>query len=565
MAREATFAEILQTRTTHSGDAFTFSKAGEIIDRRTYADLDERASRLAFEIRQCARPGDRAILLFPPGLGFVDAFFACLYAGVVPTPLALGLNKRQCAKLGALFLDARPTVVLGPSELRGRLPFVDDVPGFAWIDPVSVSSGPRLAPDPIELALLQYTSGSTSSPKGVLISHANLLANEAAIAEAFGHTSRTVGGGWLPLYHDMGLIGCMLQPIFVGFPVHLMSPLEFLAQPFRWLELISRHGIQTTGGPNFAYEACVQRIAPERDEAFDLRSWTLAFNGAEPIAARSIDAFARRFRGRGFDERAFFPCYGLAESTLLVTGGPRQAITRLRVEREPLDRDHQVVPGCDPVRARDLVGCGQVTHGATVKIVCPERCVELGEGEVGEIWVAGPSVASGYLHDRGSDTFAASLGDGRSYLRTGDLGFIHDRELFVTGRRRDMIIVGGKNHYAEDIEASIRDVHPAFAGNAAAAFAIPDVGAESLVVVHEVGRDDRAALGEPFLAELARGAVSDQHGVRLAHFVVVLPSSLPRTSSGKVQRFAARNQFQRNLLNLYPTRPHAVASSRCAP
>jgi len=559
MGSGTTFADLLVSRSHHFEDAFTFSKSGEIIDRRSYASLHAQASRIAHAIHEVTRPGDRAILLFPPGLGFVDAFFACIYAGVIPTPLSLGLNKRQVEKLGGLFHDAKPTIVLGPADLRTRLPFIHEFPEISWIDPETLSPGPTLAPNPIEIALLQYTSGSTSAPKGVIVSHANLLANEAMIAESFGHTPDTVGGGWLPLYHDMGLIGCMLQPVFVGFTVHLISHLEFLAQPFRWLELVSKHRINTTGGPNFAYETCVQRVSPERDGELDLRSWTIAFNGAEPVSARTLDAFTDRFSPRGFDRRAFFPCYGLAEATLLVCGGPRGGVTRLSVDRCALDAG-EVVPAEVGPKARELVASGAPTRESTVKIVDPARAEEVSGAQPGEIWVAGPSVVRGYLHGRAAQTFQGTL-YGQTYLRTGDLGFLHDGQLFVTGRMRDMIIVSGKNHYAEDIEATIRGCDPVFEGMGSAAFATQEASGETLVVLHEIGRDDRSRIGEAELAEIAREAVSDHHGLRLGRFVVVLPSSLPRTSSGKVQRFVARQQFLAQDLKGYPS----GESHRCAP
>jgi acyl-CoA synthetase (AMP-forming)/AMP-acid ligase II len=365
------------------------------------------------------------------------------------------------------------------------------------------------------------------------------------IADAFEHGLDTVVGGWLPLYHDMGLIGNVLQSVWLGRPCYLSSPFEFMQRPLRWLEMISRYRVTTSGAPNFAYDACVRRIDPRNCSELDLRSWTLAFNGAEPVRWEVLERFAARFQPWGFDRRAFYPCYGLAEATLFVTGPRRTTITAVDVDHDRLEQEGQAVEPAEGKSVRKLVGCGFPRLGATVKIVNPETHKECVSGGVGEIWVSGPSVAEGYWQSPDSETFGAIVADDPSvpYLRTGDLGFVRDGELFVTGRLRDMVIVRGRNHYAEDIEATVEGAHAFLAGHKGAAFAVATPESEALVVVQEVSRQH---LHEPnwlSVREAVVDVLAQRHGLAAREIVFVLAGSLPRTTSGKVKRFAVRQHF----------------------
>ncbi|PRQ08993.1 type I polyketide synthase [Enhygromyxa salina] len=536
-----TLVDVARARAREQGDlgVFTFLEDGET-DARTLsaAQLDRRARAVAAELQRVAEPGSRALLLYPPGLDYVIAFFACLYAGVIavpaypPDPRALA---RTLPRLQSILADCEASVVLtlgalaGPSAslLRGPAPLtwvatdeVADARASDWRAATLQSS---------DIAFLQYTSGSTDTPKGVMLSHANLLENSARIRECFGHSSASQGVIWLPPYHDMGLIGGIIQPLYAGFPVTLMSPLHFLQRPLRWLQAISRYRATTSGGPNFAYDLCVRKSTAQQRRELDLSSWDLAFNGAEPIRPQTLGRFADAFAPSGFAPTAFYPCYGLAEATLIVSGG---------------DKGAAAITGSPRASAgHELVACGRALAGHDLVIVEPQTRRRVEPGEIGEIWVAGPSVAAGYW-GREQDTarsFRATIGDHeRPYLRTGDLGALDDRgELFVTGRHKDLIIIRGRNLYPQDLEATIERCDPGLRPGCGAVFTIGDEADEQLAVVYEfdVKRSERA--GEQVI-ERIRGAVSSAHGVAPRAVVLIEPRTVPKTSSGKIQRFACR-------------------------
>ncbi|WP_146661649.1 beta-ketoacyl synthase N-terminal-like domain-containing protein, partial [Enhygromyxa salina] len=518
---------------------YTFLEDGET-DARTLsaAALDLRARAVAAELQRVLEPGARALLLYPPGLDYVIAFFACLYAGVIavpaypPDPRALA---RTLPRLSSILADCDAGAVLtlgalaGPSAglLRGAVPLtwvatdeVADARAGDWRPPKLQAS---------DIAFLQYTSGSTATPKGVMLSHANLLANSARIRACFGHSPASQGVIWLPPYHDMGLIGGIIQPLYAGFPVTLMSPLHFLQRPLRWLQAISRYRATTSGGPNFAYDLCVRKTSAEQRQALNLSSWDLAFNGAEPIRTQTLGRFSDAFAPSGFRPSAFYPCYGLAEATLIVSGG---------------DKREQAITGSTE---QELVSCGRALPGHELVIVEPQTRRRCEPGEVGEIWVAGPSVAAGYWgrEQDTAQTFGATiLGHERPYLRTGDLGSLDDRgELFVTGRHKDLIIIRGRNLYPQDLEATIERCDRGLRPGCGAAFTLPEgaVGAadEALAVVYEfeARQSERAAAQ---VIEVIRGALLDAHGVAPRSVVLIEPRTVPKTSSGKIQRFACR-------------------------
>lgn len=533
-------------------DCVGFEDADGSTARWSYAALDRRARALAAEVQQICAPGDRVLLLLPPGLEYVAAFYACLYAGAVVVP-AYPPNRSRLARslprIEAILRDARPAAVLADSAVRQHVDeFAAASPGLGALRWLACDEVPderagdwrERAADPEDLAFLQYTSGSTAVPKGVMVSHENLLRNGDAIAHLFGLDSDTVGVIWLPPYHDMGLIGGILQPVHSRYPVTLMAPATFARDPMRWLDAISRHGATLSGGPDFSYELAARRITDEQIRTLRLDTWRVASNGAEPIHADVLERFAERFAPAGFRPAMFMPCYGLAESTLIVTGA---RLGEAPVVRPPVEG----VPGGLP-----LVGTGRSAPGERVAVVDPATRLAAAPGTEGEIWVSGPSVARGYWGrpEQTAETFGAQLADepGPRFLRTGDLGLLEDGELFVTGRSKDLLVIRGVNHHPQDIEDTVRKAHPALAAGGGAAFTIEHDGAEQLVVVQEavagVGLNaDALAEAIATASEAARSAVTREHEVGLHDLVLLDRRGLPRTSSGKVQRYAARDAY----------------------
>jgi acyl-CoA synthetase (AMP-forming)/AMP-acid ligase II len=564
-----TLVELLRTRAETHGTrlAFTYLKDGEEAeDAWTYRDLDRRARQIAAALQEIGSEGDRAILLYPPGLSFIAAFFGCLYARRIAVPISPPNPTRlarELPRVHAILHSAEPRTLLTSASIAPMVEGLRGVdPEIAKLDVIATDTlpidaqtwrEPRL--DPESLAFLQYTSGSTALPKGVMVSHGNLLHNMRIIAETFGTTDETTMVSWLPAFHDMGLIGCVLHPVLQGSSTVLMAPAAFLQRPLRWLQAVSRFRAYISGGPNFAYDLCVRRIAPEQRAALDLRSWRVAFNGAEPVRARTIREFTRAFEPCGFQPDAFAPVYGLAEATLLVTGDPeRTPPTIAPFHTAGLERG-QATPVTGTLEtARDLVGCGRVVGGQGVLIVEPERRVALRDGEVGEIWIAGPSVAHGYWKQPAETdaTFGATLADSGEgpFLRTGDLGFVSGDQVFIAGRRKDLIIVDGRNHYPQDIELTVEHSHPAFRAGCTAAFSIDVDGAERVVVVAEADphwniANDTTASGDPRTAlfRAARRAVSADHDIDLHQLYLVRPGTIPKTTSGKIRRQASRAGF----------------------
>jgi acyl-CoA synthetase (AMP-forming)/AMP-acid ligase II len=536
-----TWVDVIRDRTEHRPErvVYTFLVDGEARESRlAYHELEQRARAVAATLQSHLSAGDRALLLYPPGLDYIAAFFGCLYAGVAavpawpPHPARLELT---LPRIRSIVADVKPGVVLtdaaGHSLAEVMIRGAPELGSLHWLatdrlDPGAASEwrDPKISAD--SLALVQYTSGSTASPKGVALTHGNLLHNSAIVRDTLGHTAETVGMIWLPPYHDMGLIGGLLQPIYVGFPVFAMSPLHFLQRPLRWVDAISRYRGTTSGGPNFAFELCVRRTTPEQRASLDLRSWETAVVAAEPINAATLERFASAFAPCGFRPTTFRPSYGLAEATLMVTSrvGPR------------------VLDG----RERALVSCGEARPGQHMVIVDPESRVPCPPDVVGEIWVAGPSVARDYW-DHPEETAAtfggrlATTGEG-PFLRTGDLGFVHDGELFVTGRLKDLIIIRGRNHYPDDIEWTVARSHPSLRAGSGAAFSVVSEGEEQLVVVQEIDRQDRQPDVDA-IANAIRSAVMESHDVRVGSVLLVRTGKLPRTTSGKIQRFACRNGY----------------------
>ena len=401
------------------------------------------------------------------------------------------------------------------------------------------------------LALLQYTSGSTATPKGVMVTHGNLLHNESMIQRAFRQTSDSIIVGWLPLYHDMGLIGTVLQPLFTGSRCVLMSHVAFLQRPVRWLAAISRYHATTSGAPDFGYDLCTRKITAEERASLDLSSWTTAFNGSEPVRADTLERFSETFRSCGFRASAFYPCYGLAEATLFVSGSLEPRVPYVKTfAAQALEQNRVTEIVADDSDARQLVSCGSTAADQQVIIVNPESQNVCGPNEVGEIWVAGESVTAGYWKrpEESEEIFGARpAGADGSFLRTGDLGFIHEAELFITGRLKDLIIIRGRNLYPHDIERTVQESHPKLRSAVGAAFSIAD-GEERLVVVHEAERSAKYNYAE--ILSAIREAVVEEYEVQLYAVVIVKTGGVPRTSSGKIQRRACRELFLSNRLDV---------------
>lgn len=524
--------------------AFLFLKDGETEQARlSFAALDRRARAIAARLQALAPAGARALLVYPSGLEFIEAFFGCLYAGIVAVPVHLP-SRRQAARLAAVAADAAPDLILGLAETGGN--FRDELArqsGAHWVATDLLGDGsaeswtpPDLSPE--SLAFLQYTSGSTGDPKGVMVSHGNLLANQEAIRRSFGHTERCTVVGWLPLHHDMGLIGNVLQPLYLGSLAVLMPPLAFLEKPARWLRAISTYRATTSGGPNFAYDLCVRKLSETDKRNLDLSSWTLAFNGSEPVRTATLERFAEAFEPCGFRRESLFPCYGLAEATLFVTGGRLEA-GDWRADAAPA--------------ARPAVPCGRTAEGHALLIVDPETRRPCPEGRAGEIWVVGPSVALGYRNrpEESEQLFRAVPAGCESpaaYLRTGDLGFLDDGRLHVTGRIKDLIIIRGRNIHPEDIEHALLEGVEALQPGGCAAFSLDDGDEERLAVVAELRRG-AARLGEfgAIFGELRR-ILAEELDLAAAELILVAPGGVPKTSSGKVRRRACKQALREGSL-----------------
>jgi acyl-CoA synthetase (AMP-forming)/AMP-acid ligase II len=529
----------------------------------TFGQLASRAKAIAAELQKVASAGDRAILLYQPSLDFVEGILACFLARVVAVPVSPLRNAKELPRLLGILKDSAARLVMTNSATRNAASRTfGDAPlpgGASWLctDTVPTSQADDfqvVRAGASALAFLQYTSGSTGHPKGVMVTHANLVHNETVIKTACGHDDSTVFVGWLPFYHDMGLIGNVFQPLFLGVKSVLMSPMTFLTTPAVWLRAISKHRATTSGGPNFAYELCVHKIVPEEIEGVDLSSWRVAFNGAEPVKAHVIDAFIQRFAAYGFRPEAFYPCYGLAEATLFVTGGsPAEPVVTMAVDAEEL-RQNRVVEqsGSSTV----LVGCGRPNLGQSVVIVDPETLNVLPEGQVGEIWQSGDSVTFGYWGkpEQTHETFAARTADGQGpFMRTGDLGFLKNGELFVSGRLKDLIIIRGRNYYPDDLESAAYQRCQALRPGGAAAFTLSADGTETeLVIVAELQRWYLPLLDtntHRTLVADVRAQIADLFGLRLAHLVLINPGSMPKTSSGKLRRRHCRELFQSDKLD----------------
>nr|WP_229510849.1 MULTISPECIES: AMP-binding protein [unclassified Massilia] len=557
--------------------AYTFLRENGSAHDIGYAALAARVDALAAHLRRHADPGARVLLLYPAGIDFIVAFFACLAAGVVAVPAAPANRARDAARLAGLVGDAAPALVLCAPEAQVATaaalaragctapllgPVAGAVPGAA--------SAVLPLPPAESVAFLQYTSGSTGQPKGVEVTHANIGANVAAIGSAFGFGLDTVMVSWLPPFHDMGLIGSIAAPLAIGFRSVLMASGVFLRRPSAWLEAVTRYRATCSGGPNFAWDLCLRRIGAAQREGLDLSSLEVLYNGAEPVRAATLARFAATFGACGLRPEAVFPCYGMAEATLLVAGGPRARAPRtLTVDAAALERGDVQEADAGQAASRTLVGCGAPAPGVEVAVVDPARCVPAAMGAIGELWIAGPGVARGY-HGRPQDSAqlfnlrvagAPPALAGARWLRSGDLGFVHAGEVYITGRCKDVIVVRGRKIHARDVEALAEDACAELAPNSCAAFALDGEENESLALVVEAPRALARGGDVDALARRIRAAVALGTGMTLHTLAFVAPGGFPRTTSGKVQRARCKEALHKGSLALLAMRSPGMEGS----
>jgi acyl-CoA synthetase (AMP-forming)/AMP-acid ligase II len=549
----------------------------------TLAALDLHARAVGALLQSYRASGGRALLLYPAGLEFIPAFFGCLYAGVVAVPLPppnMAQPRRTLPRLRTIANDARPILVLTTSsilsKIEGLLTQAPELQTIHWLatDKV-VSSAAHDWRNPKAnsntLALLQYTSGSTAVPRGVMVSHGNLLENSAHISQAFEVASDAVSVTWLPIFHDMGLTNGIIQPVYGGRRCVLMSPQSFLQRPVRWLQAVSHYKATVSGGPNFAYEMCARKITPEQRSALDLSNWKVAYNGAEPVRADTLKRFAATFASCGFHPKFFYPCYGLAEATLIVSGGlVKDEPILCTTQVSALEHNDLVETSDQELNVRTLVGCGHAMPDTKIVIVHPESLTTCAHDNVGEIWVSAPSVTQGYwdLPEETERTFHAYLADTGEgpFLRTGDLGFLRGGELFVTGRLKDLIIIGGRNLYPHDIELTVEQSHAAVRPGCSVAFSVDVADEERLIIAGEVERrcqperhhlngesrdhshgshsNGRPSADLDAVVRAIRRAVAEEHDVRVHAVVLLKAGSIPKTPSGKVQRHVCEARFR---------------------
>ncbi len=569
-AEPKTLVELLRTRAVQqsNGHAYTFMIDGKKpSEPLTYEALDRQARAIAAQLQQYEAEGERALLLYPQGLEVIAAFCGCLYAGVIAIPVPppeSGRLKRTLPRLRSIVKDANATIALTTASIFELIETVkDEFPEFEqmrWINTAQIDlnlaqqwSDPEVHPD--QLAYLQYTSGSTSTPKGVMLTHYNLMYHCSYLKQACGYDSESVSVTWMPYFHDYGLVEGMMVPLYNGHPCYVMSPFAFIKRPLNWLRNITQYQGTHSQAPNFAYDLCIRRIKPKQIAELELSSWQAAGNAAEPINPQVMAKFVETFSPCGFKWETFAPSYGLAENTLLATTKPKATKpVFLAVETAAMEQNRVVVANYEETAGiRIVAGCGKKVCDTKIEIADPEKMILCAEDEVGEIWIKDPSVAQGYWQrpEVTKATFCAYLQDTKEgpFLRTGDLGFIHEGELFITGRIKDLIIVRGTNHYPQDIEWSVQELHPALRADYGAAFSIEDKGEERLVVVQEVERRSGEIDTDTIIADI-RQEIAEQHEIQVYGVVLAKPGNILKTASGKIQRRACRDKFLRGTLTV---------------
>jgi acyl-CoA synthetase (AMP-forming)/AMP-acid ligase II len=563
----STLVELLRYRASNQPEriAYIFLRDGETEEARlTYGELDQNARAIAAHLQSLDAQGERGLLLYPPGLEFISAFFGCLYEGVVAIPAYPPRRNQNLFRLQAIIADSQARFTFTNaalfSSLENQLTKDPELAAMKWV--VTDEIDHRLSEDWQEptleknsLAFLQYTSGSTGTPKGVMVSHYNLLINSADLDRGWGHDQDSVMVTWLPTFHDMGLIYGVIQPLYKGFLCYMISPASFMERPLRWLQAISDKKATHSAAPNFAYDLCVRKIPPEKRASLDLSRWRMALNGAEPVRAEVLEKFAEAFQVSGFKATALCPGYGLAEATLKVTAVAYNSPPYFyRVQANALEKNQIIAATETDTNVQTLVGCGWTTIDTKIVIVDPETLKPSLPEIVGEIWVSGATIAQGYWGkpQETQETFQAYLADTGAgpFLRTGDLGFIKDGELFVTGRLKEVILIRGRNNYPQDIELTVQNSHPALRPSCGAAFTVEVKEEERLVVVQEVERTWLRKIDTDEVKRAIRKAVVQEYDLQVYAIALIRTGSLPKTSSGKIQRRSCRAKFLEGSLEI---------------
>lgn len=537
-----------------------FDETGRI----TFRQMNLRVKAIAAALQSRLSKGDRALMLFPTGIEFIVSLFGCFYSGVIGVPAYPPRKNRMFERFESIVNDCRPAVILTTGKIRDDISknfsgqeclkgldylVFEDVPEgmSSQFKPIEI--------DPDDISVLQYTSGSTGTPNGVMVSHGNIVQNSESIHHAFDHDEGAFGVNWLPGFHDMGLIGALFQPPYLGVTNAIIPPNAFLLRPMNWLRSISKYRATTAGGPNFALDFCVDRMKPEELEGVDLSSVRPFFCGAEPIRKETLERFCETFKPYGFRARQIYPCYGLAESVLIVTGGGiDDEPVYCTVDAREIEKGIVHLVPEDHPNARTFVSCGYPWQGTEVCIVDPRSYTVNCKSIIGEVWVSGPSVAKGYW-DKPEETertfraYLADTGEG-PFLRTGDLGFVHEGHLFISGRIKDLIIIRGLNHYPHDIEHTAGLSHEAIQPGAVAAFSIDEAGEERLGLACEIRRTHLRELIPDEVFEAIRLAVAENHQIQVHAIALLRTGTIPKTSSGKIQRLTARKEYLANELDL---------------
>lgn len=560
--------EALQQRAQETPEkpSHIFLEQGEVeTDRLTFGDLDRQARGIAAYLQTVTNPGERALLIYPTGLDFVRAMYGCLYAGLIPIPTNPPGRNRSARRLEVISQDAQAQVALSTplflDAFAQRQENFPELEALRWINHADIEIDPQAPwqrPDqsPNQFAFIQYTSGSTNMPKGVIISNQNLYYNSRMIFAIRGreYADDSLLLTWTPLFHDMGLILGVFQGVYDRHASVLMNPIAFIQKPVRWLRAISTYRATFSGGPNFAYAVCVDKIRPEDCEGLDLSEWRIAYNGAEPVRAETHSSFAQKFSPFGFKPKSFQPAYGLAETTLLVSsyGGVEETVTFPAI-RADLEKG-KITPG-DPLDEKNvqaLVSCGPPKLDLSIEIVNPHTCERCAPDEVGEIWLQGENVAEGYWNrpEETEISFRARINerDEGPFLRTGDLGFMYEGDLYVTGRHKDMIIIRGRNYYPQDIENTVQQSHPGLRPGSTAAFSFKADGFEQLIIVQEVRKEYVKHKDWDEGIKKIRFDVAREYGIRAHGIVLIFPSTIPKTSSGKIMRAECREMYLNNKL-----------------
>lgn len=563
----STLVELLRYRASSQPEriAYVFLRDGEIEEARlTYGELDQKARAIAAHLQSLEAKGERGLLLYPPGLDFISAFFGCLYAGVVAIPAYPPRRNQNLFRLQAIIADSQARFTFTNADLFPSLKKQwakdSELGAMQWI--VTDEIDHHLKEDWQEptleknsLAFLQYTSGSTGTPKGVMVSHHNLLINSAFIDHVWGHDQDSIMVTWLPTFHDMGLIYGVIQPLYKGFLCYMMAPASFVERPLRWLQALSDKKATHSAAPNFAYDLCVRKIPPEKRATLDLSHWRMTLNGSEPVRAEVLKKFAEAFQVSGFNATALCPGYGLAEATLVVTAVSYDSPSYFYpVQANALEKNKIVGATETDTNVQTLVGCGWTTIDTQIVIVNPETLKSCSPEIVGEIWVSGSTIAQGYWEkpQETQETFQAYLADTGAgpFLRTGDLGFIKDGELFITGRLKEIILIRGRNNYPQDIEYTVQNSHPALRPSCGAAFTVENKGEEKLVVVQEVERTWLRKVDIDEVKRAIRKAVVQEYDLQVYAIALIRTGSLPKTSSGKIQRRGCRAKFLEGSLEI---------------